>query len=129
MNMLLSTAVAATLLGASAVPAPAQPAPQAPISISSCTLSAPPRLFEEGVQADAGGLQITFVNRADATATGIRFLVRIGRTEQTIDDTGRFASGIAIAQAFAPAAASYGIADAACEVESVTFADGTTWQR
>jgi hypothetical protein len=81
------------------------------------------------MQAATGGdLQIAFVNRAGVAATNVRFLVRTGRTQQTIDATGSFASGTPIVQTFTPAAASYDAASASCEVESVTFADGTTWQ-
>ncbi len=132
MNTLLNTAIAATVLAAAAtVPAQAQPMPQAPVSISSCAIAMPARLYTEGPlqAAEGGSIQIAFVNRAAVAATAVRFQVRTGRTLQTIDDTGSFASGTTIERSFAPAAATYDSADAACEVESVSFADGTTWQR
>ncbi len=129
MNALFTTAAAAALLGAGTVPALAQSIDQAPVAITSCALSATPRLFEPGLQAETSGLQIGFVNHAQAPATNVRFLVRIGRSEQIFDDTGSFASGTPIAQVFSPASASYDAIDASCEVQSVTFADGTTWQR
>ncbi|MEA2666204.1 MAG: hypothetical protein QOI11_3148 [Candidatus Eremiobacteraeota bacterium] len=132
MNTLLSTAIAATLLAtAASAPALAQPAPEAPIAVTSCAIDAAVRLYGEGpFQGAAGGdVAISFVNRAAVEATAVRFLVRTGRTVQTIDDRGSFASGTRIDRIFSPATASYDGGSAACEVESVSFADGTTWQR
>ncbi len=129
MNAFITAAAAAALLSASTVPALAQSIDQAPVAITSCALSATPRLFEPGVQPDGSGLQIGFVNHAQTPATNVRFLVRIGRSEQIFDDTGSFASGTPIAQVFSPASTSYAAIDASCQVQSVTFADGTTWQR
>jgi hypothetical protein len=133
MNTLLSTAVAATLLATAttAAPALAQPAPEAPIAVTSCAIDAAVRLYGEGpFQGAAGGdVAISFVNRAAVEATAVRFLVRTGRTVQTIDDRGSFASGTRIDRIFSPATASYEGGSASCEVESVSFADGTTWQR
>ena len=131
MNTILSTAIAATVFAASAVPALAQPAPQAPIAVTSCAIDAAARPYNEGpLQAAVGGdIAISFVNRAGVEATAVRFLVRTGRTVQTIDDRGSFASGTRIDRIFTPAAASYDAGSASCEVEAVSFADGTTWQR
>lgn len=133
MNTIFKTAIAATALAAAtSAPAFAQPAPQAPISISSCALSAPVEAFNEGpLQVIQGGsdIQIGFVNRAAVAATDVRFAVSTGRTVQMIDATGTFAGGTPIVQSFSPATAAYGAENASCAVESVTFADGTTWQR
>ncbi len=131
MNALLSTALAATALATSAVPAFAQPVPEAPVAVTTCAVGAAVRPDNEGPleAAQGGGIAISFVNRAAVEATAVRIAVRTGRTVQTIDDRGSFASGTRIDRVFAPAAASYDSGSASCEVEAVSFADGTTWQR
>jgi hypothetical protein len=131
MNTVLSTAVAATVLATSAVPAFAQPAPEAPVAVTTCALGAAVRPFNEGpLQAAQGGhIAISFVNRAAVQATAVRIAVRTGRTVETIDDRGSFASGTRIDRVVAPAGASYDAGSVSCEVEAVSFADGTTWQR
>lgn len=131
-NTLITTALAATVLAAAAgAPAFAQPEPQAPVAVTACAIGAAARPYNEGpLQAVQGGdIAISFVNRADVAATGVRFVVRTGRTVQTIDDSGSFASGTQIDRIFTPAGASYDSGSASCEVEAVSFADGTTWQR
>jgi hypothetical protein len=133
MNTILSAAIAATVLATAGTIAPAlaQPVPEAPVAVTSCAIGAAARPYNEGpLQAVEGGdIAISFVNRAAVEATGVRFLVRTGRTVQTIDDQGSFASGTRIDRIFTPATASYDAGSASCEVESVSFADGTTWQR
>jgi hypothetical protein len=131
MNTILSAAIAATVLATSAIPALAQPAPEAPVAVTSCAIGAAARPYNEGpLQAVEGGdIAISFVNRAAVEATAVRFTVRTGRTVQTIDDQGSFASGTRIDRTFTPATASYDAGSASCEVEAVSFADGTTWQR
>ncbi len=131
MNSLLGTALGAALLAAAATPALAQPAPEAPVAVTTCAVAPAVRTYSEGPLqgAEGGDLAISFVNRAAVEATGVRFSVRIGRTVQTIDDRGSFAGGIRIDRVFSPAGASYDGGSASCEVESVSFADGTVWQR
>jgi hypothetical protein len=132
MNTIFSTAIAATVLAVSTtVPALAQPVPEAPVAVTSCAIGAAARPYNEGpLQATEGGdIAISFVNRAGVEATAVRFLVRTGRTVQVIDDRGSFASGTRIDRVFSPATASYDAGSASCEVESVSFADGTTWAR
>jgi hypothetical protein len=75
----------------------------------------------------SGNITITFVNDRDVAAKRVRFAVRSGNTVENIVDSGTFATGTGITH-------EYSLDDglgssAAVEVENVTFADGTVWQR
>jgi len=104
-----------------------------PVSVVACDYSSaqgPGTLtIPEAAPFQVSNLRITFVNQAPLTATNVRFAVRYADRTQIIDDAGTFSSGTPITQDFTPAANSgqYG-GSAECSVQSVTFADGSTWQ-
>lgn len=106
----------------------------APVSVVACDYSSVQSnggalTIPETAPFQVGYLRITFVNQAPMAATNVRFAVRYADRTQIIDDAGTFSSGTPITQDFTPAAiAPYGGNSAACSVESVTFADGSTWQ-
>jgi hypothetical protein len=129
MKTLLGTALAIGVLAAGAGPALAQPA--APIDVTTCAAGPTYRPYNEGplqaVQC-GGDVAIGFVNRASTAATSVRFAIGSGGAVRTVDERGSFASGTRIdrvASLATPSAAG----GASCEVEAVSFADGTTWQR
>lgn len=69
------------------------------------------------------------MNQSPLEATDVRFAVNYDGITQIIDDNGRFATRAPIVHDFQPVATSaYAAAGAACSVESVTFADGSTRQ-
>lgn len=83
----------------------------------------------ESAPLQTSNLRISFVNPSPLEATDVRFAVKYGGITQIIDDNGRFATGAPIVHDFQPVATSAcAAAGAACAVESVTFADGSTWQ-
>jgi hypothetical protein len=106
----------------------------APVSVVSCDYSsvqAVPAMtgISESAPLQTSNLRISFVNQSPLEATDVRFAVNYGGITQIIDDNGRFATGTPIVHDFQPVATgSYDAAGAACAVESVTFADGSTWQ-
>ena len=106
----------------------------APISVVSCDYSSVQAVpAATGISAtaplQASNLRISFVNQSPLEATDVRFAVNYGGITQIIDDNGRFATGAQIVHDFQPVATNaYAAAGAACAVESVTFADGSTWQ-
>ena len=70
---------------------------------------------------------IAFFNTSGAPATNVRFAARSGKSPETIVDNGTFSSGSTITHEFAVSALN---GDASqIDVEAVTFADGTLWQR
>lgn len=72
-------------------------------------------------------LSISFVNAGNVPATSVAFTLRSGNDTETVVDKGSFAPGASITHDFEVGAA-FGSATH-IEVESVTFADGTSWQR
>jgi hypothetical protein len=72
-------------------------------------------------------LAITFVNTGAVPATAVRFAVHTGTTTEIIADNGTFSPGTGITHDF-PIGSAFGGA-ATVEVQSVTFADGTSWSR
>jgi hypothetical protein len=131
--LLLTTSTFAGLAGALSL-ASASPitAAAAPVSVVSCDYSVVGSAtlgLPELTPFQVGNLRITFVNQAPLAATNVRFAVRYADRTQIIDDAGTFATGTPVTQDFSPATnAAYGGSAAACSVEAVTFADGSTWQ-
>lgn len=126
--------VAVALLTAASIPALAQDASSsartAPVSVVGCSISgAAPALLSEGGTLPGGAalLLIDFVNRADVDATSVRFRVRVGSAEQTIEDTGRFAAGTVIEHQLVPSFTTSAFGSATCDVTAVEFADGSSW--
>jgi hypothetical protein len=105
-----------------------------PVSVVSCEynsqqLSAASTGIEQNAPNPTSNLRISFVNQSPLEATDVRFAVSYAGVTQLIDDNGRFATGTPITHDFQPVAAgAFDSAGAQCTVESVTFADGSTWQ-
>ena len=74
-----------------------------------------------------GKITISYVNGGAVPATSVAFAVRIGKATETIVDKGTFSPGTTITHDFAEGGLFS--AASAIEVEQVTFADGTSWQR
>jgi len=72
-------------------------------------------------------LTISFVNTGAVPATAIRFAVHTGTTTEIVAGSGTFSPGASITQDFALGSAFGGAATV--EVQDVTFADGTSWER
>ena len=131
--LLLATSAIAGLAGALSL-ASVSPfaAATPPVNVVSCDYSAIQSSalgLPELTPFQVGNLRITFVNEAPLAATNVRFAVRYADRTQIIDDAGTFATGTPITQDFSPApSAPYDGSGAACSVQSVTFADGSTWQ-
>jgi hypothetical protein len=104
----------------------------APVSVVSCEQSNYDlNLLLEGPSSPIhyGNLSISFVNRAALKATGVRFAVSTPSGTETIDDAGTFSTGTRISHEFAPVNGDSFAGATNCAVQSVTFSDGTTWQR
>jgi hypothetical protein len=106
-----------------------------PVSVVSCDYSnqqfaaAATGFGEASAPIQTSNLRISFVNQAPLEATDVRFAVSYGGVTQLIDDNGRFATGTPITHDFQPVAAgAFESSAAQCAVQSVTFADGSTWQ-
>lgn len=77
--------------------------------------------------ANSGNLSISFVNARGVAATQVEFALRAGKATEILVDKGTFSPGTSITHDFAVESQ---FSDAsALEVVSVTFADGTTWER
>jgi hypothetical protein len=125
-SKLLVASLAATALGTTvALPASAQEG-ITPVSVIGCSVSVQENgAVAEGLSPsfDFGNLAISFVNRSAVAATSVEFAVRSGNEEQTIVDQGTFAPGTQITSEFTPTIGE----PTSCDVEAVTFSDGTTW--
>ena len=108
--------------------APAAPLAGAPVTVLACSyVPAPPMLQGDGFPARMQTLTIVFVNDAQRTATHVRFRVRYGAFNQTIDDVGHFAGGVTITHRFVPYGDGERPGPAECRVEAVAFDDGGSW--
>jgi hypothetical protein len=77
--------------------------------------------------AATGNVTVSFVNAGDVPVTSVQFLIRNGKQTATVTDNGTFSAGIPITHDFA-VGPEFDNASA-IEVEKVTLADGTSWQR
>ena len=77
--------------------------------------------------AATGNVTVSFVNAGNVPVTSVRFLIRNGTQTTTDTDNGTFSAGIPITHDFAVGPEFEGAS--AIEVEKVTLADGTSWQR
>jgi len=129
--MLLTTSTLAGLAGALSLASASPLAATPPVSVVACDYSVVQSAslgLPEQTPFQVGNLRITFVNQAPLAATNVRFAVRYADRTQIIDDAGTFATGSPVTQDFSPATNSPYGNSAACSVEAVTFADGSTWQ-
>lgn len=128
---LLTTSTFAGLAGALSL-ASASPLAASPVSVVSCdysVISSTTAVLPELTPFHVGNLRITFVNQGPIAATNVRFAVRYADRTQIIDDAGTFSTGTPVTQDFTPAAnAPYDGSGASCDVQAVTFADGSVWQ-
>jgi hypothetical protein len=99
-----------------------------PVQVSACELSPSPVAVDafDGIRAPgAGSLRVAFVNRSAKTISSVQFAVSDGQATANVVDAGTFSRDITIDHTFiAPALSS----DVSCSVQSIAFADGTTWQ-
>ncbi|HTW84629.1 MAG TPA: hypothetical protein VMD91_11210 [Candidatus Sulfotelmatobacter sp.] len=125
-KLLLASFAAATLgVSAAALPASAQQG-VSPVSVVGCAVNVQENgAYNEGASPtfSSGDLSISFVNNGDRPATAVEFAVHAGGQTQTIVAQGSFAPGTEITNDFVPTVA----APTSCDVEAVTFSDGTTW--
>lgn len=75
----------------------------------------------------ATGITLKFINRGGVPATTVKFLLGDGRSAQSIVDEGTFSPGVVVKHQFS-IDTSDELADAACRVVEVDFADGTAWR-
>ena len=104
-------------------------AANAPVSILRCDILdeyASPDDTGSRISTDAM-VRIAFVNRSSRTIRDVTFGIDSRGGNRTIGDVGQFSSGVLIQHTFGP----FGDVDddARCDVASVTFDDGTLWQR
>lgn len=111
-----------------------------PVTINSCG----PILDKNSQSTIAGipipasastGMQIEFVNESNQTATLVNFNVQSGGDQFVIRDVGTFSPGVSIKHKYRNGAGQAFILPEfiapkiACDVASVTFADGTVWRK
>jgi hypothetical protein len=77
--------------------------------------------------ANSGDISISFVNARGVAATQVEFALRAGKATEILVDKGTFSPGTSITHDF-PVGAQFSDTSAV-EVVSVTFADGTSWER
>jgi hypothetical protein len=101
-----------------------------PIGIQTCNAYSLPALgaaWEGQTISDIPFVEISFVNRYESAAKKVRFALRSGAHSEVLVDNGTFSSGTTITHLFAPSSADPN--GVQCAVESVAFADGSTWAR
>ncbi|HTZ56272.1 MAG TPA: hypothetical protein VMB20_14560 [Candidatus Acidoferrum sp.] len=102
-----------------------------PIQIASCSVAETPAVvLPWGGQATSGSpeAQISFVNTDSRPVSSVVFAVSDGRGTSQIVDKGTFSNGIEINHRFLTPEFAYALGDLTCKVQSVAFADGSTWQ-
>jgi hypothetical protein len=126
---------ASLLLSAALAGSPAQPQTEAytgldPIQIAACAITTPvdvPAVF--GIDTpNAGSVSISFVNQNSKPVSSVAFNVTNGRTTSRIVDAGTFSDGAVISHRFSAPAFTNALGDVTCSVQSVAFADGSTWE-
>lgn len=132
-TVLTSIAIAAVSL-AMTEPSVAQDSNVAdtPVSISTCDVIENYVVTsgdDTGVYSMLAGatVRIAFVNRSKQAATKVSFLIKGQGVDGTIVYNGRFSTGVRIDYTFGPF--NYVDPNSTCDVTSVTFDDGTAWQR
>jgi len=105
-----------------------------PINVVSCVytsqqVSSAVTGFARTAPFELSNLRISFVNQGPLEARDVRFAVSYDGLTQIVDDRGRFATAKQITRDFQPlATGTFRDDPARCAVQSVTFADGSTWQ-
>ncbi|HUA08672.1 MAG TPA: hypothetical protein VMA98_05305 [Candidatus Acidoferrales bacterium] len=102
-----------------------------PIQVAACSVSQSPLLdlpFGSGSTAGGAETAISFVNTGSAPVTSVVFAVSEGNQTTRIVDKGTFSNGITVKHTYLTPEFGYALGDVSCNVQSVAFADGTTWQ-
>jgi hypothetical protein len=135
-NNLVAATVAAAAIAAASAPATAQQTlayTTGPIRVVSYsieptrTITVPAWAGTYMNVASSGKVTISFVDTGTVPATAVQFAVRSGKTIETIVDKGTFSPGASVTHNFS-LGSEFGSASA-LDVERVTFADGTSWER
>ncbi len=133
---LIATAIAATSIAAASVPASAHQTvayTTDPIKVVSYSIQP---TYTSPIPAwggtymnlqSAGKVTISFVDTGNVAAKSVQFSVRSGHSVENIVDSGTFSPGTGITHDFS--LGSQFDNASAVEVERVTFADGSSWNR
>lgn len=108
------------------------PATDAPVSVASCDVVPtyePVSSSDDNFPTAVTGASVwvSFQNHSERTITDVTFLVETHDGAVTINDRGRFSSGVAIRHILGPFADLQG--DETCRLYSARFDDGLVWQR
>ena len=99
-----------------------------PVRISSCALRSDPttltNLFAVRYSG-ADSVEISFTNEDVKPITSVAIDVSDGSLTRRVEDHGTFSSGVQIDHRFA--AHEFALGDVTCSVQSVAYADGTSW--
>jgi hypothetical protein len=126
--------IASLLLFAAVATAPPQTAYTGiePVRVASCTLDVadPSIAFPFGATLPLGtsSTAISFVNEEQRPIASVVFAVSNERTTSRIVDKGTFSKGVEIDHTFTTPEFGDLSGPLRCTVQSVAFADGTTWQ-
>jgi hypothetical protein len=100
-----------------------------PVAVDACSVKA----MHAGKAAPTQTLAIRFHDAGSEPVSSVDFNVNTGSDVQTIHDAGAFAPGVSIRHLFVRpdniGSPFFDRPPATCEVESVRFADGSTWSR
>lgn len=127
-------ALAAAVLALSATPLAASAQQTAystsPVSIAACNVSTHLDGYSAGWYSNpisTQNLSYRFVNNGAVPATKVTLLVKDDTGTRSIEDNGTFSPGVAIDRNLADGAGYQG-GNLNCQVSSVQFADGSSWQ-
>jgi hypothetical protein len=118
-----------SLLLAAAVSGQTAYTSQNPIDVASCAVVQPAAVSPFGTSIPTvGTLSIAFQNENSQDVTQVAFRVSDGASTQTIVENGTFSKGATINELASAPAFSNDFGAVTCSVQSVAFADGSTWQ-
>jgi hypothetical protein len=102
----------------------------APVSVASCALNFTPNIPQPFGASTPGteSLSISFVNQDSKSISSVAFNVSDGNTTSRIVDKGTFSNGVQINHEYAAPQFGADVSDVTCSIQSVAFADGSTWQ-
>ena len=102
-----------------------------PIQVASCSISQTPAwesFFGYSTSAGTPETAISFVNTKQTAVTSVVFEVTEGNRSSRIVDKGNFSNGVTINHTYETPELGASLGDVSCAVQSVAFADGSTWQ-
>ncbi len=102
----------------------------APVRVASCALNFNPTVPQPFGASTPGteSLAISFVNQDAKPISSVAFEVSDGSTTSRIVDKGTFSNGVEIDHNYAAPQFGINLSDVTCSIQSVAFADGSTWQ-